>query len=373
MKKGIITMSLLAVLISGCGADEATEEDAVEETEDGVSETDEGTADSSESSLEDKEIEVETVATELDVPWDISYLDGTFYITERGGAIAQISTDGNVERMEVNTSSPIWAEGEGGLLGFVLGENFHESEDAFLYYTYEGDGGGIFNRVVKVNKDDGEWNEVDIIIDNIPGDGIHNGGRMAIGEDGYLYVTTGDANVVELSQDEESLAGKILRVSTDGEVPDDNPREDSYVYSSGHRNPQGLAWIGETLYSSEHGPVAHDEINIIKGGKNYGWPIIKGDEEANGMETPIVHSGEETWAPSGITNWQDTLIIAGLRGERVYWLDDEENELQVLFEGEGRIRDVFAQGESLYLITNNTDGRGNPSSEDDRLIKLTLE
>ncbi len=355
----------LILLLAACGADETAEEQDEDEKENEV--TDEERV-----NISIDDWEVETVAANLSIPWDINYSDGQFIMTEREGYIVTVNEDREIDRSEVETSDPVHHEGEAGLLGMVLDDDFSQSSKAFLYYTYKGENGLIFNRVVSVLREGNDWIEQDIVLDDIPGDRIHNGGRIAIGPDGYLYVTTGDANNPELSQEPEDLAGNILRMTLDGEIPEDNPLENSYVYSYGHRNPQGMAWSDNTLYSSEHGPVAHDEINIIEAGKNYGWPVIEGDEEAADMESPLVHSGEETWAPSGMTWWNDTLIVAGLRGGSLYQMDEDSEEMIVIFEGEGRIRDVFAHEGELYVITNNTDGRGNPQSDDDRLLRLTL-
>ncbi|MBM7096310.1 PQQ-dependent sugar dehydrogenase [Bacillus sp. H-16] len=375
--KRLLIAGAVVLCLAACGADETTEENEMNGTEEetsehgGSGETEEADAKEGRVISPDR-IQMDTVAENLEAPWNISYAEDVFYITERDGQIAVIDESGKVERQKVETSAPVLSQGEGGLLGMALAEDFDASRQAYLYYTYQSEG-ELYNRVVLVTEEEGVWTEEEVIVDRIPGDGIHNGGRIKLGEDGFLYVTTGDANIVDLSQDEESLAGKILRVGTDGEIPDDNPWDDSLVYSYGHRNPQGLAWIDGTLYSSEHGPTAHDEINIIEPGLNYGWPVIKGDEEEEGMETPLVHSGDDTWAPSGIENWEGTLVVAGLRGESLFQLNEETMELTVLFEGEGRIRDVFAVGDSLYLITNNTDGRGNPGPGDDRLLRLKLD
>ncbi|UCZ52409.1 sorbosone dehydrogenase family protein [Bacillus shivajii] len=316
---------------------------------------------------------VEIIAENLNIPWNIRVSDDKFFIPEREGMIALIE-NGDLTRQEFITSDEIVHEGEGGLLGMVLTDDFQQTREAILYYTYRDQNGLLANKVVKARHHDDVWEETDVLLDEIPGDRIHNGGRIEIGPDDYLYVTTGDANDPNVAQEPRNLAGKILRMTLEGEIPEEQPFENSYVYSYGHRNPQGLAWneAGE-LYSSEHGPVGHDEINVIEAGKNYGWPNIIGDEEAEGMENPLVHSGDDTWAPSGITFFEDELFVTGLRGESLYWLNEEERKLEVVFEGEGRLRDVISYQGSLFVITNNTDGRGTPRENDDKLLKLTLE
>ncbi|WP_069366752.1 PQQ-dependent sugar dehydrogenase [Salisediminibacterium beveridgei] len=313
---------------------------------------------------------VETVAENLEVPWSLQKSGHTFYLTDRDGHILEVE-NGDVERFELETSDPVAHEGEGGLLGFLLADDFDESKEAFAYYTYMGQS-ALQNRVIQVSHDNGSWQETAILLDEIPGDRIHNGGRLAIGPDDYLYVTTGDANVPSLSQDEENLAGKILRMTQGGEVPDDNPFDGSFVYSTGHRNPQGLSWASDgTMYSSEHGPTAQDEINIIEPGLNYGWPEIEGDESRDGMEDPAIHSGSETWAPSGTAVYDDHLLVTGLRGSALYVYDEEAEELREIYGGEGRLRDVYVEDEHIYLITNNTDGRGDPAANDDRILRLS--
>ncbi|WP_330218858.1 PQQ-dependent sugar dehydrogenase [Brevibacillus choshinensis] len=176
-----------------------------------------------------------------------------------------------------------------------------------------------------------------------------------------------------------------MRIQLDGSLPADNPFPGSPVFSWGHRNPQGIAWnpANGLLYSSEHGPSAHDEINRIQNGVNYGWPVIQGDQKKEGMATPIIHSGDTTWAPSGMTfvtkgPWAGQLLVANLRGMQVQkiTLDPERPDTVVkatsFWQGEnGRLRDVFeAKDGSLYLLTNNRDGRGTPRDDDDKIIRL---
>lgn len=303
----------------------------------------------------------EKVATNLNIPWSINQHNNTFYISERVGTIAIIE-DGTVIHEPIQLSDRLAAVSEAGLLGFVLKPDFEESSEAFAYYTYDMNG-EPFNRVATIKREDRQWKEIAIHMDGIPTGNIHHGGRLEIGPDGLLYITVGDAGNPNNAQDPDSLNGKILRMKAEGNFE---------IFSMGHRNPQGLAWDEDgTLYEAEHGQSANDEINLVEQGKNYGYPIIEGDETASGLESPIITSGsDETWAPSGITFHQGKLYVATLRGESIKVMNVETGEVEQSITGFGRVRDVFSDGKSLYFITNNTDGRGTPSEDDDVLYRL---
>jgi glucose/arabinose dehydrogenase len=314
--------------------------------------------------------EIEVVAETLRVPWSINKVNETFYVSERTGSIVKID-NGKMERQQIELEKPLAKAAEAGLLGFVLDPQFPDNQKAFAYYTYE-NGQGQFNRVVVLRHEGNKWTEERILLDKIPSAAYHHGGRLKIGPDGKLYITTGDATTPELSQEKGSLNGKILRMNVDGSIPEDNPIDNSYVYSYGHRNPQGLVWIGDTLYASEHGQSAHDEVNVIKPGANYGWPVIQGNEEKAGMETPLFQSGNETWAPSGMAVHDGRLYAATLRGNAIREFDLERNTTSPVITGLGRLRDVYIEGEYLYFVSNNTDGRGNPDEKDDKLYRVLL-
>ncbi len=326
-------------------------------------------------SREDEQTVYEVWANELRIPWAIASAGETYYVTERPGTIVQITQDSQV-RQQVQLARPVAAQGEGGLLGLVLAPDFADSKEAYVYHTYEAEG-GVFNRIVMIREEDGRWDESHVLLEGIPGSYIHNGGRLAIGPDGHLYATTGDFNEEEQAQELDSLGGKILRMTLAGEVPSDNPIPGSYIYSYGHRNPQGLTWDSNgQLYSAEHGPSGspggHDEINRIEQGANYGWPLVIGDDIQSGLQPPLYHTGQTAIAPSGIAAADTYLYVAALRGEVLLRYDLESAELEPVLQGEGRIRDVWVQESDLYIITNNTDGRGRPGAGDDRMLKLSI-
>ncbi|WP_346898625.1 PQQ-dependent sugar dehydrogenase [Clostridium sp. UBA7503] len=222
--------------------------------------------------------------------------------------------------------------------------------------------------------------EVEVIAEN-----LYVPWAIDISNEGKLYITTGDAGNSALAQNITSTAGKILRIELDGSIPEDNPNVNSPVYSLGHRNPQGLAWsLRNILYASEHRQTAHDEINIIQREANYGWPLVQGNEDSKEIivQKPLIHSGEETWAPSGIAfvdqePWQGKLLVATLRGEQLLTISlnrkgTKVNSLDLWLKNRyGRLREII-QGKDggIYLTTINRDGRGNSNIGDDRIIRI---
>ena len=321
---------------------------------------------------------IEVIAENLNIPWEIAVLPGgDLLVTERSGQLLKIGAETKI----ISKIAGIKHIGEGGLLGLALHPDFSNNHYIYLYSTTQ-DSRGISNRVERYLFSDDTLTGRRIILENIQGSSNHDGGRIAFGPDGYLYITTGDAEKRESAQDKNSLNGKILRVADDGGIPSDNPFGNA-VYSFGHRNPQGLAWDSKgTLWVSEHGPsgpqTGYDEINRIVKGGNYGWPVIKGDEKKEGMIAPVIHSGsEDTWAPSGMAYNNGSLFFSGLRGETLYQgsigSDDSMSLHTHLSREYGRLRAVVASSDGyLYVSTSNTDGRGKPKSGDDKIIKINL-
>jgi len=306
--------------------------------------------------------------------------NGSILITERIGKVRLID-NGILQEKPIAEFSNIKAIGEGGLLGLALHPNFPANNYVYLYYTYKEDSGNTLNRVIRMTYLNKQLTDEHIIVDKIPGSSNHNGGRIKFGPDGYLYITTGDAENPSQAQDTNALGGKILRVTDEGKSVSDNPFG-NLIYSYGHRNPQGLAWDNHgQLWSTEHGPSggqfgsANDELNLIEKGKNYGWPVIKGNESKIGMETPKYTSGSAiTWAPAGLEFFQNSLFFGGLKGESLYEAILTDNKLTIKdhFKKEfGRIRDVvLGPDNQLYITTSNRDGRGIPALPDDRIIRI---
>jgi len=323
---------------------------------------------------------VTVVVAGLEVPWAIAFApDGRLFVTERPGRI-RIVKDGRLDPTPMATL-PVAAQGEGGLMGLALDPAFARTGRLYACYTTE-KRGRLVNRVVTLTPRDGAAPEERVLVDDIPGAGIHDGCRVKFGLDGKLYVTTGDAGQSRLAQRRDSLAGKILRVNPDGSVPTDNPLPGSPIYSLGHRNPQGLAWDhGGRLFASEHGPSGvpggHDELNLIRPGRNYGWPEVYGRGGDPRFVEPILESGNDTWAPSGIAILGDHLYMTALRGQRLLRVrltaDGAVGGVENLLEhAYGRLRDVVVGPDgALYVATSNRDGRGSPAFDDDRILKVT--
>ena len=323
------------------------------------------------------EVEVSVIATNLEVPWGITFLpNGDALFTERdSGRLLRMNASGDIEEIQ---TLPTRGYGEGGSLGLAVSPDYERDGYVYAYYTTDQD-----NRVVRFRL--GE--EPDPILTGIPFNSYHDGGRIAFGPDGMLYIATGDAGDPSNSQDRNSLGGKILRLTPEGNIPEDNPFPSSPVYSYGHRNVEGLAWDKEgRLYASEFGQSAYDEVNLIEPGENYGWPEVEGEGgESMGYVDPITTWRTSEASPSGaeilkngaIPQWEGDLFVAALRGERLWHLelgpDGRVTGREQLLRGEvGRIRNVVqAPDGSLWITTSNLDGYGSPVSEqDDRILRL---
>lgn len=313
-----------------------------------------------------------TVVSGLAAPWSMVRLEsGSTLISERDTRLVkEVTPDGQLR--EVGTIADAAPGGEGGLLGLAT----LDGTSLYAYLTTATD-----NRIVRFDLDGepgayslGANNE---ILTGLQKSRVHNGGRIAFGPDGMLYATVGDASEPASAQDLNSLNGKILRMTPDGSAPADNPIAGSLIYSLGHRNPQGLAWDADgQLWAAEFGQDTWDELNMIRAGSNYGWPTVEGNSADSRFETPAYEWATDDASPSGLTFVQGTFFMAGLGGERLWEIhaNDATTAPEAAFAGTfGRIRDVTPGPDgSLWVLTNNTDGRGEPRENDDRILQVTL-
>ncbi|MFJ4222823.1 PQQ-dependent sugar dehydrogenase [Microbacterium sp. NPDC089695] len=309
----------------------------------------------------------EAIVQGLDAPWSIAFHDGTALVSERDSArIVEIGDDGSTR--EVAVIDGVVPGGEGGLLGLAV----HDDE-LFAYLTADGEN-RVERREIRGEPGALTLGDATVVIDGIPAARTHNGGRLAFGPDGMLYVTTGDAGDRDSAQDLDALSGKILRLTPDGAVPDDNPFAGSPVYTSGHRNPQGIAWDADgTMYASEFGQDTWDELNVIEPGGDYGWPEVEGIAGDERYIDPVQQWTPDEASPSGIAVAGGSILIANLRGERLRMvpLDDLSTSTESDTGGLGRLRDVVVTpGGGVWVLTNNTDGRGTPRDGDDRIVPV---
>ncbi|PDP85599.1 glucose sorbosone dehydrogenase [Glycomyces fuscus] len=320
----------------------------------------------------------EEVATGLEVPWGLAFLpDGSALVSQRDSAeVVRVSPDGSVAG--VGTVEGVAPNGEGGLLGLAVDPGFPEEPYVYAYHTADSD-----NRISRLEYDPenggGGFGEAEVVLDGIPSASHHNGGRIEFGPDGLLYVGTGDAGRESLSQDTDSLGGKILRITADGDPAPDNPFGNP-VYSYGHRNVQGLAWDEEgNLYATEFGQNAFDEVNLIEPGDNYGWPEVEGTGGGDEYVDPLLTWSPAEASPSGAAVAGGSLWVAALRGERLWEVPltggGGVGEPVDHHQGEyGRLRTVVTVpgGDELWLTTSNLDGVGDPSDGDDRVLRVPL-
>lgn len=324
---------------------------------------------------------VRTVAEDLKTPWGLAPLpDGDLLVSSRDeGTISRVDGESG-KTTELGSVPGVSAAGEGGLLGIALSPDYASDHMIYAYFTTESD-----NRIARLlydeKKPSGEQlGAPDTILKSIPKGIIHNGGRIAFGPDKMLYAGTGESGNTGLSQDKSSLGGKILRMTPDGEPAPGNPFGDSVVYSYGHRNVQGLAWDDkQRLFASEFGQDTWDELNAIKPGDDYGWPIVEGKSDNAKYHNPIAQWHTDDASPSGIAYAEGSIWMAGLKGNRLWRIPLKGTEAsadpQAFLEGKyGRLRTVVAAGgDKLWLTTSETDGRGSPEKGDDRILLLEVK
>jgi glucose/arabinose dehydrogenase len=310
---------------------------------------------------------VETIATGLEAPWGLDFFaNGDAIVTERDSRrVLRVTPGGEVTELgTIESASP---QGEAGVLGVVLSPDFESDRTAYFYVSTTSD-----NRVVRAEVDGDRLGEPEPILTGIPNGFIHDGGRLEFGPDGYLYVSTGETGTPSLAQNRDSLAGKILRITPKGDPAPGNPF-DSEVWSWGHRNVQGLAFDGNRLWASEFGQDTFDELNLIKKGANYGWPMFEGTGGAPDFVDPQLTWSTDEASPSGLAYTDGHLWMAALNGERLWRVDvdgDRASRPQGFFVGDyGRMRTIgVAPDGRLWLTTSNRDGRGDPTKNDDRIL-----
>ena len=340
------------------------------------------------------EVDTQSVATNLDTPWEIVWgPDDHIWFTEREGRVSRLNPETG-DRQILLTIDEVHEQSESGLLGMVLHPNFEQAPYVYLVYNYLS-GSSINERLVRYTFLEESFKSPKVLFDGIEGNSNHNGSRLVIDSLQRLYFSTGDAQDPSIAQDLNSVNGKILRMNLDGSLPDDNPFPDSYVWTYGHRNPQGLVFSPDgILYSSEHGPASDDELNIIEKGRNYGWPDVMGycDEASetdfcseNNVKEPIA-AWTPTLAVAGIAfynhqvipEWENSILMTTLKESELVQLKLSEDGQEVVEENRwfdewwGRLRDVcIAPNGRVYIAVSNRDGRGDPAPGDDRIVEIS--
>jgi glucose/arabinose dehydrogenase len=329
------------------------------------------------------------------VPWEIIWgPDNWIWMTERTGRISRINPETG-EQVVLYMIDSAYNDTERGLLGAVLHPDFTNNPYMYVVYDYLTPDIKTYERLMRLTYDGKKLTAPLIMLDSIPGAPIHEGSRLLIDENLKLFMTTGETGNGILAQDLNSLNGKILRMNLDGSIPDDNPFPNSYIWTWGHRNPQGLVKANGILYSSEQGPDTDDEINIIMKGRNYGWPVVAGYcdkpselqfcQDSNVVEPIMSLTPSYTLATCGLTyydkdlipEWKNSLLVVTLKANELVQLPLDGTHTHVngtnyYFAGQfGRLRDVCVSPDGrVFLATSNKDGRGNPRTGDDRIIEI---
>ena len=322
---------------------------------------------------------VVVLATNLEKPRYTAFHEDRIFLTEKDGRVRVIQNDVLLEEpLATLRTADVF---DGGLLGIAVHPDFSENHFLYVYYTYVEDG-NLWNKILRITEKNNKLESALTILDKIPGSQFSNGGVLKFGPDDKLYVGTGSvSDSLHLSQDMNSLAGKILRINDDGTIPEDNPFTNSPIYTLGHRNLQGLTWDSMgSMYSSELGSTKNDEINLIVAGQNYGWP----EQECSGVSNYVdsIICFDPAIEPGGIIIYsgdklslENKMIMASLRATNLYKFDLQSDgqidREESILGGLGRIRDVNQGPDGfLYVLTSNTDGKGFPDSTDDKLVRI---
>jgi glucose/arabinose dehydrogenase len=328
---------------------------------------------------------VTTLSSGWTIPWGIAWLpDGqSALVTERGDYTDAGTEDGKVWKVALNGArssvgsvpNVVGTNGEGGLLGVAIDPDW--STDHYVYFMHTASEG---NRVVRMTYNGTSLSNYTVLLQGIKKNQYHNGGRLAFGPDGYLYVATGEAETPNLAQDKSSLNGKILRMTTTGQPAPGNPFG-TYVYSYGHRNPQGLAFDRSgRLWEAEFGNSSYDELNLIKAGGNYGWPTCEGTCSTAGMTNPKATWPVNQASPSGIAIVRNVIYMAALRGERLWRIPisgdtDSVGTPSAYYVGTyGRLRTVskVPGADQLWLTTTNADNNGKQPDGSDKILRVSI-
>jgi len=312
-------------------------------------------------------------ATGLEVPWGLAFLPGGGALVAERDSARILLVRGSGRPRQVGRVPDVEAGGEGGLLGLAVSPRFADDHQVYAYYTTSQD-----NRIARMTYRDGGLGAPEPILTGIPAGGLHNGGRIVFGPDGYLYAGTGETHQDRLAQDRGSLGGKVLRMTPDGDPAPGNPYPGSVVYSYGHRNVEGLAFDSRgRLWASEFGADTWDELNLIRPGRNYGWPIVEGRSDDDRYVDPLAVWHTDEASPSGIAIVDDVIYMASLRGQRLWRIPIRGagvgKPVAYFIERYGRLRTVAAAPDgTLWLTTSNRDGRGDPRDNDDRILRVDV-
>lgn len=315
---------------------------------------------------------VEVIAKHLAVPWGVAFLpDGTALVTERDSdRILKLGPDSGPDGLAVTpvqTLTGVAAGGDGGLLGIAVSPNYATDQMVYVYYSTAQD-----NRIASVKL----GSEPTPLVTGIPHGTSDNGGGLAFGPDGMLYATTGDAGTPAAAADPKSLAGKVLRMGSDGKPAPGNP-SGTLVYASGLHDPQAVTWdVLKHLYVTDAG-TNWDEINLIQPGKDYGWPAVEGQAANPKYVDPIVTFRPSVGGCVGVAATGQLMITGCLTGTRLYLIQltaagSTLGAAQPLLPGAyGRLRTVLrAPDGSIWVTTSNKDGHGDPKPDDDRILRI---
>ncbi len=340
------------------------------------------------------EIQTRVVAQNLDVPWELIWgPDNFLWVSERKGNVLRINPANGDKQVILDLTSQVWQSGESGLLGMVLHPDFQANPFVYLVYTYQ-TGSGVQEKLVQYQYASNALSNPTVLLDNLPANSTHNGSRLLVLPDKTLLMTTGDIQNAPLAQDIRSLSGKILRLNLNGSVPTDNPIAGSYVYSFGHRNPQGLLWHPNgKLYATEHGPDIDDELNIIVPNRNFGWPNIVGTAGTDAEKAfAVVNNTVEpmlTWTPTvaisdlalytstTIPQFQNSLLITTLKARQLLVVALNEDGTQVrtqeilLNNQFGRLRDIVVSPQGKIYVATNGESWSNTDPGTHQIIELS--